>query len=355
MNGGAVYILDGSNAGLTTAGDQFLHQDTPGIEEQAEEQDNFSDDLVGGDFDGDGFDDLAIGIENEGVNNAERTGAVALLHGGQHGLRTSNDVFLHQNSPGIPNGNEDFDLWGNEVTSGDFDGDGIDDLVVGAPEEDLPLAPGQTITKVFVTLNDIVHTFPSNIDVLLVGPEGENLILMSDAGGSTDIDNVHVSFSDDAVMNLPENDPLTTGIFRPTNINDGSADDFPAPAPPPSSETTLSIFNGTDPLGRWRLFIRDDLANDVGALDDWTLILEGMGSFRSNHIDVPEIGTTSGPADPYPSSITVPNDALQDAGAVTILYGSPQGITSDGAQFLNQNSDGVENKAQAFDRFGEAL
>src|SRR5205823_2927144 len=46
------------------------------------------------------------------------------------------------------------------------------------------------ITKVVVSLSNVSHTFPDDIDVLLVGPQGQNLILMSDVGGGTDIVNV---------------------------------------------------------------------------------------------------------------------------------------------------------------------
>ena len=41
---------------------------------------------------------------------------------------------------------------------------------------------GGTISKVTVRLNNIAHTFPDDIDVLLVGPGGQTSILMSDNG-----------------------------------------------------------------------------------------------------------------------------------------------------------------------------
>ncbi len=43
---------------------------------------------------------------------------------------------------------------------------------------------GGTITKVTVRLNCICHTFPDDIDILLVGPGGQDAIIMSDVGGS---------------------------------------------------------------------------------------------------------------------------------------------------------------------------
>ncbi|WP_353957823.1 hypothetical protein [Peribacillus sp. NJ4] len=40
-----------------------------------------------------------------------------------------------------------------------------------------------TIAEVTVTLNNMSHTFPADLDILLVGPQGQNVLLMSDAGG----------------------------------------------------------------------------------------------------------------------------------------------------------------------------
>ena len=47
--------------------------------------------------------------------------------------------------------------------------------------------------------------------------------------------------------------------------------------------------------------------------------------------------------------------AIQDAGAVQILYGSANGISAAGNQFWHQNSSGVEESAELQDEFGHAL
>ncbi|MBA3353193.1 MAG: hypothetical protein H0U23_12380, partial [Blastocatellia bacterium] len=44
-----------------------------------------------------------------------------------------------------------------------------------------------TITDVNVRLNGVSHTFPEDIDVLLVSPAGTKLIIQSDAGGATPV------------------------------------------------------------------------------------------------------------------------------------------------------------------------
>jgi len=354
--GGAVQVLYGSGGGLSAAGDQFLHQDRPGVEDRVEDGDRFGSDVVAGDFNGDGFDDLAVGIPDESVGAAGSTGAVAIFRGSAAGLRTDNDVLLHQNSPGIPDVNEDGDSWGAALAAGDYNGDGRDDLAVGAPGQGIPFANGQTITDVTVRIFGFTHTFPDDVDILLVGPGGENVILMSDAGGSTDVANLSPAFTDSGSgIPVPDNGPLETRTYNPSNSDGGDGDVFPEPAPAPSGNTLLSVFDGTDPEGVWKLFIIDDAETEIGALaQGWTLSLQGFGDYRSfDNIAIPGAGDDAGPASPYPSRIRV--DGIIGGGAVTILFGSPQGITGAGSQFIHQNTPQVENKGEYVDRFGEVM
>jgi subtilisin-like proprotein convertase family protein len=124
------------------------------------------------------------------------------------------------------------------------------------------------VDTVTVTLNNLSHHFPSDIDILLVGPEGQNLILMGDTGDSVDISNVTLTFDDAAAVSLPISGQIVTGTFKPTNFFDfgEGGDSFPAPAPAPSGATTLATFTGTDPNGTWSLYVVDDTEFDVGSI-----------------------------------------------------------------------------------------
>ncbi|HEX2688222.1 MAG TPA: proprotein convertase P-domain-containing protein, partial [Kofleriaceae bacterium] len=118
-----------------------------------------------------------------------------------------------------------------------------------------------TVRTVRVTLSGLTHTFPSDIDVLLVGPQGQQVILLSDAGGGTDIVGVNLTFDDAAAAGVPTT--LVSGTFRPSNV--GGGDVFPgAPAGAPSA--ALAAFAGTDPNGPWRLFVVDDAGADKGVI-----------------------------------------------------------------------------------------
>jgi subtilisin-like proprotein convertase family protein len=123
-----------------------------------------------------------------------------------------------------------------------------------------------TISSVKVTLVGLSHTFPADVELLLVGPSGQNLTLMADVGGATDIANVNLVFDQAAAGLVPT--PIVSGTYRPTNASPFSG---PAPAPAAPYGTSLAIFNGTSPNGTWSLYAYDDAAGDKGALTGWSL------------------------------------------------------------------------------------
>jgi subtilisin-like proprotein convertase family protein len=130
------------------------------------------------------------------------------------------------------------------------------------------------IGKATVTLTNLTHTWPDDIDILLSGPAGQAVILMSDAGTSLDVDNVTLTFDDAAATAPPNEDQIVSGTFTPSNYVGGDLVDNFAPGPTPTG-TTLGTFTGSDPNGTWNLWVRDDEDLDVGALSGWTLTLDG--------------------------------------------------------------------------------
>lgn len=144
------------------------------------------------------------------------------------------------------------------------------------------------ITSVTVTLNNLSAPRPADLDVLLVAPGGQTLILMSDAGGTlaaANTSNVTVTFDDNAATLLPTgaSTPLTSGGFHPTNYGVGEGT-FPgaAPAGPygnPATAGTATLANtfalaGVPANGTWNLYVYDD-AGSSGATSSiaggWTL------------------------------------------------------------------------------------
>jgi uncharacterized repeat protein (TIGR01451 family) len=125
------------------------------------------------------------------------------------------------------------------------------------------------VTKVKVHLRQFSHSFPEDVDILLVGPAGQKVLLMSDAGAGTSVSGLNLTF-DDGAASLLGSAAITSGSFRPTDYAPGDA--FPSPAPSGPFAANLSVFNGLNPNGAWSLFVFDDAAGDAGRVDGgWAL------------------------------------------------------------------------------------
>jgi hypothetical protein len=125
---GAVQVLYGSRNG-PSARDQVWHQSRRGIKGVAERGDHFGEVVASGDFDADGYADLAVGVPREGVGAAEESGVVQVLYGGRRGL-TARDQIWRQGKAGVPGTPYDSNVFGRSLAAGDFDGDGFADLAI---------------------------------------------------------------------------------------------------------------------------------------------------------------------------------------------------------------------------------
>ena len=64
-----------------------------------------------------------------------------------------------------------------------------------------------TVTDVDVTLTNFTHTYPSDVEMLLVGPLGQTVELMRDTGDGTSVSDVTFTLDDEATGPIP--DPLS--------------------------------------------------------------------------------------------------------------------------------------------------
>ncbi|MEV6292404.1 FG-GAP-like repeat-containing protein [Streptomyces sp. NPDC051917] len=92
---------------------------------------------LSGDFNGDGYLDLALSAASHDVGSAQQAGAVVVLYGSSSGVSAARRTVITQNSAGVPGTAEPGDLFGESLAAGDLDGDGYSDLVVGAPNESI--------------------------------------------------------------------------------------------------------------------------------------------------------------------------------------------------------------------------
>ncbi len=133
VGNGKFYVHFGSKAGLTTSFDQVLEpRDTAEIAER------FGTEIAIGDFNGDGYSDMAVAAPDDdlGAEAISNAGSVFVFRGSEGGLLPT-AARLHQGLGSIPDTPEPGDRWGSSLDVADFDADGLSDLVIANHSESI--------------------------------------------------------------------------------------------------------------------------------------------------------------------------------------------------------------------------
>jgi uncharacterized repeat protein (TIGR01451 family) len=132
------------------------------------------------------------------------------------------------------------------------------------------------VSKVTASLNGFMHSFPHDVEAVLVSPTGQELVLMEHTGGPYGVSNLVLTFDDAATQALP-----TTTLFSGTFLATAYApfDIFPTIGTVPSTSTNLAVFNGMNPNGIWSLYVYDDTpGNDGEIVNGWSLGLTAVST-----------------------------------------------------------------------------
>jgi FG-GAP repeat len=375
QDAGAVNVLYGSAGGLRGPGSQFFTQDSPGVPGTADLQDNLGFGLATGDFNRDGFADLAIGVPGEDIGTIGSAVALIALYGSAGGLTTTGAQLLTQ-AGGATELNDGF---GTDLAVGDFNHDGFADLAASVSGEDVGSVPDA-----------------GAVSVLPGSPNGLTTVggrLFTQVGGAVEAEDFF-------------GDTLATGDFD----QDGFAD-LAAGAPgedvgSASNAGAVSVLYGSSAgLTRAGARLFTQVASPVeaedgfgaalatGDFDDDGFVDLAAGApgeeFRSGVVSVlfgsaagltrvggqlfTQVGGAVETNDGFAASLTAADydhdgfadlaagapfetvGSVLDAGAVSVLYGSGGGLTRTGGQLFTQNSPGLGSSAEALDNFGLTL
>jgi FG-GAP repeat len=315
---GVVNVVYGGPDGLDSgpAAQQFAQHQLGGA---SEARDWFGSALAAGDYNSDGFTDLAVGTPSEGVVSGgvlrQYAGAVTLIYGGSTGLSAAGARHINQYHAGGTVGYQDF--FGGALAAGDFDGDGRTDLAVGAAEEDF----GDTYNGGAV---NVLYSDGSG------GFSRTQQFDQSDAGGATEwVDRF--------------GETLASGDFDANGVADLAVG-------APSEESGRGVVNvlyGTEALGLRSTGARQFTQRDAGGLsepgDGWGLGL-AAGDFDGD-------GDSDLAAGAHHDELVIGGANIIEAGVVNVLYGAPTtGLSSAGARQFAQYQLG--GQSERYDEFG---
>jgi len=204
---------------------------------------------------------------------------------------------------------------------------------------------GGTITRLTVSFTNFTHRGPRDVDVLLVGPGGQKVTLMSDAGTNVAVTNLRLTFSDTATNVLPLLSGLQSRTYIPANYaapGFNTADSFPAPAPQrdpvtdpfPYTNTALSVFNGTSPNGTWSLYVVDDTSLENGSIGGWSMEIQTSDpvspsagvSIADLAVSVSGVPASAVIGASYTCTFTITNRGPAPAASVALLDQMPPGL-----------------------------
>ena len=290
-----------------------------------------------GDFNGDGFADLAVGVPYEDQNGVGGVGAVNVIYGSATGLTPGsatapNDQFFDETTFGFPYAANDHFGWA--LAAGDFDGDGFSDLAIGMPDYD---GTGSNTGVVFLIdgsetgLQTATHRFAPILRAS-AGREGAALV-WADFNGD--------GFGDLAVGH-PNAKVKSDGLFcSPAAFDVANAGEVQILY---GSANSLGVFGGQ--------ILRQgncDYTDGIG-IGDSPEEGDGFGASLaalrgSNAADL---------------VIGVPFEDLglfdkKDAGLIHLLQGLSGGLNTFPTQIVTQDTPGVGGGAETGDQFGRSL
>ncbi|WP_244298673.1 hypothetical protein [Micromonospora cremea] len=283
--------------------------------------------LVAGDFNGDRYDDLAIGSSDEAdPRTGTHAGAVWVIPGSRAGLVVDSAVHFSQDSPGVPDGPESYDQFGAALAAGDINGDGREDLAIGAYGEAIgSKTSAGAVTVLFGGSTGLTATGAQHLHQDLAAVPG-GAEVNDQFGFTLAIGKVDNNRYNDLVIGAPrENDGVSWDGTGMVTLMWGSASGVSSTG---ATAVTGAAVGPNDESGIIAWYLGDTLAiGDVNG-DGLGEVVAGAPGAQTPHIN---------------------------GGLVAVITGRSGGLSPTGAQIITQRTAGVPGDPGDDDRFGGAL
>jgi hypothetical protein len=397
VDAGVVHVLYGGPNGPKSRRSDYWHQDVQGIARSTQGDDDFGDEVADGDFNGDGFDDLVIGVEDEDFDAIQNGGLIHVLYGSASGLQAQGSTFFHQDVAGVPDAVEEDDSFGDEVAVGDFDGDGFDDVAVSAIGESIDgVDEAGAVTVLYgsplglrTNRAQVWHqNSPGIRDSCEEGDEfGDHCLAAGDFNGDG-ADDLAISVAEEWVGDVDDAGAVaiiygevgtglvsagnqlfhqnSSGIADSAEVNDNfgnflAAGDFDGDGFDDLAVTTeAEEIDGVPGAGSVHVIYGTANGLRGAGSQFWH---EGVGGVPGDPFDFDGFGDESLVAGDFNRDgfaelvigVGADDDLAVDAGVIVLLIGSADGLTATGALLVHQDIAGLNEAAEAGDAFGAAV
>ncbi|MEH2071804.1 MAG: Ig-like domain-containing protein [Nostoc sp.] len=346
-NAGESYVVFGKSTGFEANLNLLDLNGSNGFVLNGIDERDFSGDSVSsaGDFNGDGFDDLIIGALLASPNGNYGAGESYLVFGSSSGFGAGLNLSSLNGSNGFAiNGIDTRDFSGSSVSSaGDINGDGFEDLIIGAPDAD-PYNAGESYV-IFgfaaatptnqppVAVADTVITNEDtavNISVLVNDSDPNSSLLTV-----TNVTNVPVPvgtpiiLSSGALVILNADGTLTynpNSKFETLGINEIGSDNFTYTVTNGDFFSVGSVnvtINGVNNAPSFASFNLSDLNGSNG------FVLNGIDTYDYSGSSVSNAGDINGDGfdDLIIGAASADPNGKQDAGESYVIFGSSSGFS----------------------------